>query len=143
MVLYIGGVLGSREDEVPGVSVGRGISWESFVFVGRRMGEWEREEGEALRFRAARDLRGEALRMESEVPESMLPWVMSWRQVMMRSLGGCVDTLSRRDRLVREIMLLGRPMTDARFIRVLSHCSLCRIRFWNAQSCRNTLRAPV
>ena len=60
----MGGVLGSREEEVPGVS---------FVFKGRRTGEWEREEGEALRFRAARDLRGEALRMEREVPESMLP----------------------------------------------------------------------
>jgi hypothetical protein len=77
----------------------------------------------------ASDFRGEALRREMELVESMLPCDMPCRHVMMRSFGGCVDMLSLRDRLVRDIILLGRPMPDALFMDVVSHCSLIRMRF--------------
>ena len=79
---------------------------------------------------AASDFRGEALRRGRELVESRLPCDMPCRHVIMRSFGGCVDTLSRRDRLVREIILLGRPIPDALFMEAVSHCSLIRMRFW-------------
>jgi hypothetical protein len=86
-------------------------------------------------------LRGDMLRLflrrMDPLGEWRLPFEMSCRQVMMRSLGGCVDTLSLLDRLVRDRMLLGRP-----FFEAISH-SRIRKRLLNAQSCRNTFSDPV
>lgn len=93
--------------------------------------------------RLANDLRGEALRRGRELFKSKLLWEMPWRHVMMRSFGGCVETLSRLERLVLERMLLGLPIPDASFIEAVSQVSLLRMRFANAQSCRKTLMAPV
>lgn len=95
--------------------------------------------------RAAIVLRGDMLRLlrridplgECRLGEWRLPFEMPCRQVMMRSLGGCVDALSRLERLVRESMLLGRPIFEAE-----SH-SRIRRRLLKAQSCRNTLSDPV
>lgn len=92
--MLCGGVR-SIDIEVLGVPLGpeRRVS---LVCIGRRLGEsgWRTE----LKLRRAKDLRGEALRRGSELlVESKLPCDMPCRQVMMRSLGGCVDTLSLRE----------------------------------------------
>jgi hypothetical protein len=85
----------SIESEVLGVPAGF-ESRVSLVCVGRRLGESECRTDVILR--RASDFRGEALRRGSELlVESKLPWEMPCRQVMMRSLGGCVDTLDRRE----------------------------------------------
>ena len=100
---------------------------ESFVGMGRRLGEsgWRTE----VRLRRARDFRGEALRRGSEVLESKLPWEIPCRQVMMRSLGGCVDILLLRDWLVRDKILLGRPSFEPALLRdPVSQASLIRTR---------------
>jgi hypothetical protein len=94
--------------------------------------------------RRANDLRGEALRRGSELFESKLPCEMPCRQVMMRSLGGCVDMLLLREWLVRDKMLLGRPSLELALLSdPVSHASLIRKRLAKAQSCLNTLIAPV
>lgn len=136
------------ESEVLGVPGGpECVVSVSRVSVGPRTGEsaCESECRVEAKERPARDLRGEALRRGSELfVESKLPCEMPWRQVMMRSIGGCVEMLSRRDRLEREIMLFGRPIFEpARFIDVVSQASLRRMRFANAQSCLNTFKEPV
>ena len=132
-------VVRSMDMDVLGVPVGL-VSKVSFVFVGCRTGDsW----GVEWKLRAARDFRGEALRRGREFVESKLACDMLCRHVIIRSFGGCVDTLSRRDRLVRDMMLLGRPIPDILFMDAVSHCSLSRMRFWWAQSCLNTFSAPV
>jgi hypothetical protein len=90
--------------------------------------------------------------------ESKLPCEMSCRHDMILSLGGCVDVLSLLVLPVAcdiillglpvacDIILLGLPIFEP--VRLentdeLSQLSLARARFWNAQSCRNTLSAPV
>lgn len=115
----------------------------SWHVIGFRAGERAGESGARAEFRlsAARDLRGETLRTlrrRMEPVESKLPWEMFWRQVMMRSFGGCVDTLSLLERLVRERMLLGRPIFDD-----VSQVSLRRMRLSYAQSCRKTFNEPL
>ena len=126
-------VVRDMDMEVFGVPVGL-VSRVSFVCVERRTGE-----SVDLKLRAASDLRGEALRRGRDELESKLP--MPCRHVMIRSFGGCVDILSLLE--VRDIMLLGRPIPDARFMDAVSNCSLIRRRFAKAQSCRNTFNAPV
>jgi hypothetical protein len=114
----------------------------SLVCVGRRLGDsgWRTE----VRLRRANDLRGEALRRGSELLESKLPCEMPCRHVMIRSLGGCVDMLLLREWVVRDRMLLGRPSLEpALLIDPVSHASLIRKRLAKAQSCLNTLIAPV
>jgi hypothetical protein len=129
------------DTDVLGVPVGL-VSRVSLVVVGRRTGELCC--GVECRLRAANDFRGEALRRGRELLESKLPCDIPCRHVMMRSLGGWVDMLSLLERwLVRDKMLLGRPMPDALFIDAVSSCSLMRMRFAKAQSCRNTFSAPV
>lgn len=92
----------------------------------------------------ARDLRGELLRRGNELLESKLPCDMPCRQVIIRSLGGCVDMLLLREWLVRDRMLLGRPSLDPALLKdPVSHVSLMRMRLLYAQSCLNTLIAPV
>jgi hypothetical protein len=71
-------------------------SCDSLVCMGRRLGEsgWRTD----VMLRRAIDFRGEALRRGSELlVESKLPWEMPCLQVIMRSFGGCVDTLDRRE----------------------------------------------
>jgi hypothetical protein len=135
-------VLRSTDIEVFGVPDGAELS-VSFVCMGRRLGDsgWRTE----VILRRASDLRGDALRRASELlVESKLPCDMPCRQVMIRSFGGCVDMLSLRDRLVRDNMLLGLPIFGpALRSDVVSHVSLNRMRFANAQSCLNTFSAPV
>jgi hypothetical protein len=128
----------SIDTEVFGVPVGTEfvVSWD---FVGLRAGEsGVRAE---LRLSAAIDLRGETLRplfRRIDPVESKLPCEMLCRHVMMRSFGGCVDTLSLLDRLVRDRMLLGRPFLDD-----VSQVSLSRTRLSYAQSCLNTFNDPL
>lgn len=97
--------------------------------TGRRMGESDCDCGAECRLNAASDFLGEALRRGTELLESKLPCAMPCRQVMMRSLGGCVERLSLRERLVRDIMLLGRPMPEVLLMDAVSHCSVSRMRF--------------
>jgi hypothetical protein len=131
----------SIDTEVFGVPVGPEARL-SFVCMGCRLGESGcRTE---FRLRRARDLRGELLRRGSELLESKLPCDMPCLQVMMRSLGGCVEMLLLREWLVRDRMLLGRPSLEPALLREpVSHVSLIRTRLLNAQSCLNTLIAPV
>ena len=116
---------------------------ESCNCVGPRAGE---SGGRAeCKLRPAKDLRGDALRRGRELfVESKLPCEMPCRQVMIRSLGGCVDMLSLLDRLVRDSMLLGRPIFDPPlFMDDVSHVSLIRKRLTKAQSCLKTFNEPV
>src|SRR5690348_1002954 len=104
------GVVRSTEIEVFGVPEGATLNASLFC-NGRRLGEsgWRTE----FMLRRANDFRGDALRRARELlVESKLPCDMPWRHVMMRSFGGCVETLSLRDRLVRDNMLLGRPIFE-------------------------------
>jgi hypothetical protein len=132
----------SIDMEVFGVSTGPEVR-TSLVCVGRKFGEsgWRTEP----KLRRTNDLRGEALRRGREpLVESKLPLDMPCRQVMMRSLGGCVDTLSLREWLVRDSMLLGRPILEPALLSDdVSHASLIRMRLANAQSCLKTFMAPV
>jgi len=79
--------------------------------------------------------------------ESKLPCEMSCRHDIILSLGGCVDVLSLLVLpVVCDIILLGLPIFEpVRFENTdeVSQLSFARARFWNAQSCRNTLSAPV
>lgn len=133
-------VVRSIEMDVLGLPLGPAAR-ESSV-VGRRLGEsgWRTE----LKLMRARDLRGELLRRGNELFESKLPWDMPCLQVMMRSFGGCVDMLLLREWLVRDRMLLGRPSLEPALRKEpVSHASLMRTRLLYAQSCLNTLIAPV
>lgn len=128
----------SYDTEVLGVPVGPElvVSWDLVGFKDGVSGA-----GVELMLSAAIDLRGETLRpflRRTEPVESKLPCEIPCRQVMMRSFGGCVDTLSRLERLVRERMLLGRPILDE-----VSQVSRSRTRLSYAQSCLKTFSDPL
>jgi hypothetical protein len=119
----------------------------AIVGIGPRAGESNgRMEARLARF----VLRGEVLRAMlprgvDPLTESKLPCDSSCRQLMIRSLGGCVAVLSRLD-LPSESTLGDRPVLEpARFEKTdaASQLSVNRFRFLCAQSCRKTFIEPV